>query len=138
MQEIFLAHDQQEHPSARKSFLELSGYRVTLFESGTELLAALAERHPDLIILDVLVRGPHGFDVCRLVRHQYAAAELPVILTSDVYRARIYREEAFAAGAQAYLLRPIHPEELVEHVSALLERRDAHADFGAAVRRDAS
>lgn len=127
MQEIFFAHDQQEHPSARKSFLELSGYRVTLFESGTELLAALAERRPDLVILDVLLRGPHGFDVCRLVRHQYSAAELPVILTSDVYRTRTYRDEAFAAGAQAYLLRPLHPEELALQVSALLASRNAPA-----------
>lgn len=120
MTEIFFAHDQQESPSARKSFLELSGFRVTLFESGAELIAALAEHKPDLVLLDVLVRGPHGFDVCRLVRHQYAASELPVILSSDVYHASTYRDEAFAAGAQAYVVRPVDPEELVAQVSALL------------------
>ncbi|MBK7877434.1 MAG: response regulator [Planctomycetes bacterium] len=121
MHEIYFVHDQQESPAPRKRFLELSGFRVTLFESGTELLTALSEHKPDLILMDVLLPGPHGFDVCRLIRHQYDAAELPVILTSDVYRSRAYRDEASACGAQAYLLRPIDLADLVAETAKAIE-----------------
>lgn len=121
MLEIYFVHDQQESPAPRKRFLELSGFRVTLFESGTELLTALAEHKPDLILMDVLLPGPHGFDVSRLIRHQYDASELPVILMSDIYRARAYRDEALACGAQAYLLRPFDLAELVTEATQAIE-----------------
>jgi len=120
MHELYFAHDQQENPALRSTALELCGFRVTLFGSGTELLTALAEHRPDAILLDVLLNGPHGFDVCRLVRHQYAAEELPVILMSDIYREPAYHDEARAAGAQAYLLRPIDTDELIATLQAQL------------------
>lgn len=106
MLEIYFVHDRQEDPAPRKRDLEAAGFRVTCFESGAEVLTALAEHVPDLVLLDVLLRGPHGFDVCRLIRHQHSAEELPVILTSDVYEGGVYREEAERVGAQAYVPRP--------------------------------
>jgi CheY-like chemotaxis protein len=121
MPAIFFAHDQQESPAPRRQVLEYTGFEVELFEDGTSLLAALAQRKPDLVLLDVLLPGAHGFDVCRAIRERFTAAELPVLLTSDVYRARAYRDEAEAAGAQEYLLRPIQPDELVEHASRWIE-----------------
>ena len=127
MLEIYFVHDQQESPAPRKRFLELAGYRVTLFESGTELLTALAEHKPDLILMDVLLPGPHGFDVCRLIRHQYGPNELPVVLTSGVYRARVYREEAAACGAQAYLLRPRDLADLANEITRAIDVARASA-----------
>lgn len=121
MQEIYLVHDQQESPSTRKNFLEMSGYKVTLMRSGAECLEALGSRKPTLVMLDVLIEGQDGFEVCRAIRAHYPARDLPVILTTDIYRSRIYRDEALAAGAQAYILRPIKVDDLVKQVSAVLE-----------------
>jgi len=120
MEEIFFVHDQQESPHPRKHFLEASGYEVTTFTSGIECLNLLAERRPALVLLDVLIDGPNGFDVCRTIRNRFPADELPIILSTGVYHARIYREEALACGAQSFVTRPIDPDDLVKIVNEVL------------------
>ena len=114
MKTIHFVHDQQESPEPRRSALEASGFHVELFASGADCLARLEEAPPALVLLDVLVEGPHGFDVCRSIREKHPAETLPVILGSHVYRSRIYRDEATAAGAQRYLLYPADTEDLAE------------------------
>lgn len=120
MEEIFFVHDQQESPHARKHFLETSGYKVTTFASGADCLSLLAERRPALVLLDVLIEGPNGFDVCRTIRNRIPADELPIILSTGVYEARIYRDEALACGAQSFVTRPIDPDDLVKIVNEVL------------------
>lgn len=122
MSEIWFAHDQQESPVQRTGALGMAGHDVTLFRSGAELVAALAQHRPALVLLDVLLVGPHGFDVCRLIRHQHAASALPIVMMSDVYRSRVFRDEAQSAGAQAYLLRPLRTDELVAEIARQIER----------------
>jgi CheY-like chemotaxis protein len=119
MQAIFLVHDQQEGPGMRKHFLELSGYRVTAMPSGAECLTLLEKRKPVLVLMDILLDGANGFEICRTIRHRFAAKELPIVLCTTVYHARIYRDEAVAAGAQGYVLRPIEPEDLVKIVNEI-------------------
>lgn len=121
MIELYFVHDQQEIPTPRVQFLEMSGFRVSTFESGAALLAALSEHKPDLVLMDVLLPGAHGFDVCRLVRHQYPAEELPVLLSSELYRTRVYRDEAALCGAQDYLVRPIDPAHLVDAITRAVD-----------------
>lgn len=124
MHEIYFAHDEQESPVSRTGQLVMAGYRVTLFRSGDELCEALERHKPDLVALDVLLRGTHGFEVCRRIRKRFSREELPLILMSDIYRARAYRDEALLAGAQAYLLRPVRPEELWHQVATLIGTRE--------------
>ena len=120
MEEIFYVPDQQESPSVRKHFLEMSGYKVVQFASGAEVLEALEARTPALVLLDVLIEGANGFDVCRTIRNRRPAAEFPIVLTSGVYHSRLYRDEALAAGAQSYVIRPIDPDDLVKIVNEVL------------------
>ena len=120
MKKIYFAHDQQESPSMRKAFLEMAGYSVTLFKSSGELLAAIETGLPDLVLLDALVEGQNGFAVCRELRKRFPKEKLPVIMGSHIYRTRIYRDEALAAGAQRYLLHPVSLEELAQCVVELL------------------
>lgn len=119
MQHIFLVHDQQESPATRKANLELAGFEVSLMKSGEEVLKALAAKKPSLVLMDVLLDGKNGFEVCRAIRERCAPGEVPVILCSHIYRSRIYRDEANAAGAQRYLLQPMKIEELVANVTDL-------------------
>ncbi|MFN0242123.1 MAG: response regulator [Planctomycetota bacterium] len=127
MQEIFLVHDQQESAAARKSFLEMSGYRVVLFDRGSDCIAELSKGLPGLVLMDILIEGPTGFDVTREIRERFTAQQLPVILTSTIYRSRVYREEAYACGAQAYILRPVKLEDLVQQVGEVLSHQVAPA-----------
>lgn len=125
MHDIYLVHDQQDSAAARKTFLEMAGYRVTLMKSGAELFAALESKVPSLVLMDVLIEGPTGFDVCRQLRARFTAQKLPVLLSCTVYRTRIYRDEAFAAGAQGYILRPIKLEDLVAQVGEVVNAQPA-------------
>jgi CheY-like chemotaxis protein len=120
MTTILFVHDGQENPRLRQQLLELSGYRVRVLKSGQECLDLVGETRPDLVLLDVLLEGPNGFEVCRALRERYSGALLPIMLCSGIYTARVFQEAATEAGAQAYLLHPYEPSDLVEEVALQL------------------
>lgn len=122
MQEILFVHDFQESPTTRKNYLEMSGYQVTLVKNGDEVMKVLTQRKPALVLMDVLLEGKNGFDVCRAIRERASPQEVPVILCSHIYRSRIYRDEATAAGAQRYLLLPMKLDELASHANDLVSQ----------------
>lgn len=128
MHEIYFAHDEQESPVSRTGQLVMAGYRVTLFRSGDELCEALEKHKPDLVALDVLLRGAHGFEICRRIRKRYTRDELPVILMSDIYRARLPRRSAArrSAGLSAAPDPPRGPVAPGRDV----DRRPGRADAG--------
>ena len=119
MREIFLVHDDQETPTARRSFLEMAGYTVTVMQSAYELMAELADRKPDLVLMDVLLHGKNGFELCQQIRVRFSADELPIILCTGIYRSHLFQDEALRVGAQRYLERPLILDELVRHVNEL-------------------
>jgi CheY-like chemotaxis protein len=122
MQQILFVHDFQESPLTRKNYLEMSGFEVTLLRNGKECLEQLARAKPALVLMDVLLEGPNGFEVCRSIRERCTAAEVPVVLCSHIYRSRIYRDEAVAAGAQRFLLLPLKLDDLLVHVMELVAK----------------
>ncbi|MCK6447796.1 MAG: response regulator [Planctomycetes bacterium] len=124
MKTILYVHDKQGPPNATASYLQMAGYQVELCDSGEACLMRIKQGGLDLVLMDVLIEGKNGFDLCRLVRKQIASDQLPVILASGIYRSRIYREEAMQAGAQLYLLKPFQQHELVQVIHELL---DVHA-----------
>jgi DNA-binding response OmpR family regulator len=125
MKEIYLVHDKQENAAHRKTSLEMSGFSVTLVPSTKNLVKKLQDERPARLILDVLLEGMNGFDLCREVRRTIPAETLPIIMCTSIYRSRIYREEALSAGAQRYLLRPIHPNDLLREASTLIQECQA-------------
>ena len=122
MKTIFLLHDAQESPWPRKQVIEASGFAVEIFDDSRKCLAALAEERPSLLLVDVLLKGPNGFEVASEVRRHYTPDELPVILCSWIYRGEMFRKAAFEAGAQDYLLKPLHLRQLVDRVCELTQQ----------------
>jgi CheY-like chemotaxis protein len=128
MSQIFLVHDQQASPAARRAALERAGWRVRSTRDGLECLAWLRVEKPELVVLDVLLEGKNGFDLCRLIRDRYTAQELPVLLGCHVYQDPEHAAEARAAGAQGFVRLPIAPDELVQTVADLTrDIRGVHA-----------
>ncbi len=113
MKMIFLIHDHQDNPWHRKQQIESSGFRVEMFTRGEDAIAVLDDYKPDLLLMDVLLDGPNGFEVCRKIRETHGADKLPIILCSTIYRDIRFQTEAHMAGAQDYFLRPIEISELV-------------------------
>lgn len=118
MRTIFLAHDQQENPEARKHFLELAGYTVELFSTYSALETALAAGpQPCLLLMDVLLEEKHGFEAARSIHQLLPERGFPIVLSSHVYRPRPFRDEALKCGAQDYLLMPMAPDEFLRRVN---------------------
>ncbi len=102
--------------------LTKEGFEVRGARSGEEALRALAEERPALILLDLMLPGTDGLEVCRRVRAESATAAVPVIMVtakgeeSDIVR-------GLDAGADDYLTKPFSPRVLVARVKAVLRRR---------------
>jgi CheY-like chemotaxis protein len=121
MKTIYFAHDRQENPAVRLNFLEMAGYRVVAMKSGHELVDALRREAPDLLLMDALLAGPNGFQVCLAISQQVVPRTFPIILCSGIYRTRAFREEALRCGAQDYFLLPIPLDEFGHRVQRALQ-----------------
>ncbi len=85
------------------------------------LVEALAEHRPDLLLLDVEMPGPSGFDLCRIVRSMPEWRELPILFITT-HTGVEFRVAAFRSGADDYLAKPVLREELWARVQSRLER----------------
>ncbi len=101
--------------------LKMYGYHVMVANSGIEGLQLARRRRPDLFILDIIMPGADGYQVCRQIRGDPLLKELPVLFLT----ARGKDEdkiEGFRAGADDYLSKPFNMEELQLRIQAILRR----------------
>jgi two-component system, cell cycle sensor histidine kinase and response regulator CckA len=102
--------------------LRARGFEVWEAATGGEALA-LAERGPDLVLLDVHLPDTSGLEVCRLLKARPQTALLPVVMLSGVAVRADDRVLGLEGGADAYLTKPVGPDELVAQVRTLLRIR---------------
>ncbi|MFE2141347.1 response regulator transcription factor [Streptomyces sp. NPDC059456] len=121
---VLVADDDAAIRRSLERGLRLSGFTVLLAEDGPGALAALADRIPDVLVLDVSMPGLTGTEVCRTLRAR--GDETPVLMLSalDEVADRI---AGLQAGADDYLVKPFALEELVLRLTALLRRRPDRA-----------
>jgi two-component system phosphate regulon response regulator PhoB len=121
MTAILIADDDADIRDLIAFKLEQAGYEVTAVDNGAAALAAAREKPPDLVVLDVMMPGMSGTDVCRELRAYRPTAALPVILlTARAQEADV--ATGFGAGADDYVIKPFSPRELVSRVEAVLAR----------------
>lgn len=104
---------------ARK--LVRSGFEVITASNGAEALEQVAMHRPDLMLLDVMMPGMSGFDVCRTVRAEQGGDAPPVIFLSARSQPEDIRD-GFEAGAEDYVVKPFSPNDLVRRSVMVLER----------------
>ena len=117
MRTIYFAHDQQENPEVRRHLLEQAGYSVKLLKSYRDLVAALKEGQPDLLLMDALLEGKNGFEATQEITERTKDRSFPIVLCAQIYRQRAFREEALRCGAQDYLHLPLPPEQFLQRVN---------------------
>ena len=107
--------------------LEKQGYEVHTTGNGTEALSMARELKPDLIILDVMLPGIDGFEVCRILRREMSTPVLMLTARDD----EIDRVVGLEVGADDYLAKPFSMRELIARVKAMLRRvRLIHEEIG--------
>ncbi|NTX17676.1 response regulator [Myxococcus sp. CA056] len=118
---VLVVDDDPEAIAALVHSLASEQVEVVGLGDAHQLMEALAEHRPDLLLLDVQMPGPSGFDLCRILRSTPAWQELPVLLIT-AHLGLEFRLAAFQAGADDYISKPVLKEELRARVQARLER----------------
>jgi DNA-binding response OmpR family regulator len=115
-------------------YLERAGYTVALAADGSTALAALREQRPHLVVLDLMLPGIDGLEVCRQMRA--VASDLPVVMLTAL-GTEADRVLGLELGADDYVTKPFSPRELVLRVQSVLRRSSgALAAVGPAVLTD--
>lgn len=117
---IFIADDEQNIRDAIRAFLEAEGYRVRTFASGEELLEEFPKEQCDLVILDVMMPGKSGFDVCREIRE---TSMVPIIMLT-ARDADIDYATGLSLGSDDYFTKPFSAMSLVMRIKAIFRRID--------------
>lgn len=108
--------------------LEQEGYRVLSAENGLEGFKKARDECPDLIILDIMLPGLDGYEICHRLHQKPETANLPILMISAKAR-QDDKEIGLKMGAANYLTKPVDPSEILAEVETLL------ADTGKIVYR---
>jgi DNA-binding response OmpR family regulator len=119
--EILVVDDDELVARTVERLLRANGFRVSVAHSGVEALQAARRNRPDLMILDVMMPGMDGYEVCRRVRVDPLLQDLPVLFLTAKGKEED-RIEGFRAGADDYLGKPFNLDEIYFRVRAILRR----------------
>lgn len=119
MPHILLADDDESIRMVARLGLSREGYEVTLVEDGPAALAAVRSQSFDALLLDWMLPGMDGIDVCRLLKADPATASLPIVFLTGATHAGVHRE-ALEAGALGVIAKPFNPMGLGAQLRAYL------------------
>ncbi len=132
MGHILIVEDDRDIAELLQRYLTRAGHSADALGDGNEALASVRARLPDLVILDLMLPGLNGLEVCRALRRGPETATLPIImLTARSEEAD--RITGLELGADDYVTKPFSPRELVARVGALLRRAQRWAELGATI-----
>jgi adenylate cyclase len=121
---ILAVDDQPQNLRLLDAVLTPRGYRVVTASSGEEAVEALSQSIPDLVLLDIVMPGIDGYEVCRRLRHNPATAFLPVVMiTASGDQEKI---SAIQAGADDFVSKPFNQGELLARIASLARLKRYH------------
>lgn len=118
MNRILIVEDELPIAELEKDYLELSGFQVVIETDGQQGLEQALHGEFDVIVLDIMLPGTDGFEICKEVRK---VKEIPIIMVS-AKKEDIDKIRGLGIGANDYMTKPFSPSELVARVKAHLER----------------
>jgi DNA-binding response OmpR family regulator len=112
---ILIVEDERDAVEMYRIILEVEGYQVRVAYTLQAATKQLEKIRPDLILLDVVLRGSSGLDLCEQVRKDPELADLPIVIVSNLDSPEDIKA-GLDAGANVYLTKPISQDELLEAV----------------------
>ncbi|MCD6422997.1 MAG: response regulator [Elusimicrobia bacterium] len=120
---IIVVDDDEKIRMVVRIILEKKGYSVKEAASGIELFQVLENFSPDLIILDVMMPGPNGYEVLRKLKSEEETKSIPVIMLTALGMGEDF-EKAVQNGADWYIVKPFNSRQLLTRVETLLKDKN--------------
>lgn len=123
---ILVVEDEEPIQLLLKYNLEAEGYRVRATAQGEDVAYLIGEERPDLIVLDWMLPGISGIEVCRLVRTRPESRDIPIVMLT-ARSEESERVRGLATGADDYLVKPFSVPELLARIKTILRRINPEA-----------
>jgi two-component system cell cycle response regulator len=125
---ILVVDDEEDHRDLLQELLTTAGYQVVAAADGQTALAQATAAPPDLILLDLLMPGMDGFEVCRRLKASAATETVPIIMVTGLGQVTT-KETALTSGADDFVTKPVEPADLRARVRAMLKVRRIRQDL---------
>lgn len=112
---VLMVDDEEQNRELLRDLLEVRGYQVTEAEDGEQALQKVAEIPPDVILLDLMMPGLDGFEVCRRIKGDPQTAHIPILLVTALHERNV-RLAGIGAGANDFLTKPIDTQDVILRV----------------------
>lgn len=119
---IYVVEDDPDVSQLIEHNLRTAGYEVSTFFSGTPVVPMAARALPSLFLLDIMLPGINGFDLCRQIRQHERLGKTPIIFLS-ARTEEPDRLQAYDAGGDGYITKPFSPRELIARIRNILRTR---------------
>jgi DNA-binding response OmpR family regulator len=116
---ILVVDDEPNIVLSLEFLMKKEGHAVRVARDGDAALRAIAEAVPDLVLLDLMIPGRDGYEVCEAIRADARCRDTRIVMLTARSR-EVEREKAMALGADAYVIKPFATQALVEQVRGLL------------------
>lgn len=123
---ILLVDDEKDILVLVQKILEIAGYNVDTACSGSEALEKARKVTPDLIVLDLMLPGLDGYQICGILKHDRHTMKIPVLILTARSQPKDY-ELGMKVGASAYMTKPFEPPVLVAKIAELLGTKSTMA-----------
>jgi DNA-binding response OmpR family regulator len=119
MAKILIVDDDEQATTLLEKVLAIKGHVATSVNESSETMQVANSITPDLILLDLMMPEPNGFEVCKMLRADPNYSEIPIVIFSAMDDSES-KEAAFAAGANDYLTKPVRMDDLAQTIQALI------------------
>jgi CheY-like chemotaxis protein len=110
---VLIVDDDPQTQDYLKTLLDKAGYKVLLADDGESAMEMVVEHQPDLVLLDIMMPGAHGYSVCNRIKSNDITKRIKVIfLTAKSFPAD--KRQADQVGADGYLVKPVASEDLLK------------------------
>ena len=116
---ILVVEDDPDQLELIRLSLKTAGFAIGTAANGIDALLKTRSVTPDLIVLDLMLPGLNGFDICESIRQDPATATVPIIMLTGMH-GQFGRFAGLEAGASEFLFKPFNPQELIAKVQQLL------------------